>query len=279
MSDQLIPSTGSPFDSIRRVREDGSEYWSARDLMPLLGYDRWENFSASLGRAWHSVRNSEGHSAAQDHFRDTTKMVPLGSGAERAVFDQELTRFACYLVAMNGDPRKSEIAAAQTYFAVKTREAESRPGLDITQIGRRELAMAVLEAEDRADREAAGRAVAEATVLQLAPKAQSWDTLADTGADYSVREAGYILNRDPAISTGQKRLFALLREWQLIDRNDRPYANHASHVTLRPRFRTDVASGDRVPADPQVRVTVAGLSYLHKRLGGVEPLDFSEVAS
>jgi anti-repressor protein len=114
---------------------------------------------------------------------------------------------------------------------------------------------------------------AEAKVLELHPKADSWDTLADTGADYSCREAAYILNRDPAISTGQNRLLALLRSWKLIDRHDKPYANHSAHVALRPQTRI-ASDGDRVQAKPQVRVTVQGLSYLHKRLGGVEPLDF-----
>lgn len=111
---------------------------------------------------------------------------------------------------------------------------------------------------------------AELTVVK--PQAEAWNTLADTGADYSVREAAYILNRDPSISTGQKRLFALLREWRLIGPGNKPYANHAKHVTLRPQTRLN-QNQERVPADPQVRVTVDGLAYLHKRMGGTAPLD------
>lgn len=267
----LTLTGGSPFDSIRRVREDGTEYWLARELQPLLGYDRWENFSASIGRAWHAVSNSEGVGSAENHFRDATKMVPIGSGASRAVYDPELTRFACYLIAMNGDPRKPEIAAAQTYFAVKTRQAElveQRQALPKSYAeALRELAATVEQ-----------RDTAQAKVIELHPKAESWDKLADTGADYSCREASYILNRDPAISTGQNRLLALLRSWRLIDRNDKPYANHSTHVTLRPQTRV-APDGERVQAKPQVRITVAGLSYLHKKLGGVEPLDVREEAS
>lgn len=112
----------------------------------------------------------------------------------------------------------------------------------------------------------------KAQVVELEPRAKSWDTLADTGADYSVREAAYILNRDPAIDTGQKRLFALLREWRLIGPDDRPYSNHAAHITLRPRTRTDRHTQEEVPARPQVRITVAGLNYLHRKLGGTAPL-------
>jgi prophage antirepressor-like protein len=106
------------------------------------------------------------------------------------------------------------------------------------------------------------------------PQAEAWTTLADTGADYSVREAAYILNRDPSINTGQVRLFALLREWRVIGPGNKPYANHAKHVTLRPQTRRS-PMGERIPAAPQVRVTVEGLAYLHKRMGGTEPLDTS----
>jgi DNA-damage-inducible protein D len=117
----------SPFDAIRRVRDDGSEYWSARDLMPLLGYDRYENFAQSINRARFAAINSEGETAASEHFRDARKMVPLGNGAQRDIGDRHLTRHACYLVAMNGDPRKQEIADAQAYFAIATRQAETAP--------------------------------------------------------------------------------------------------------------------------------------------------------
>lgn len=111
---------------------------------------------------------------------------------------------------------------------------------------------------------------AELTIVK--PQAEAWNVLADTGADYSVRDASYILNRDPAINTGQVRLFALLRSWRLIGPGNKPYANHSKHVTLRPQTRRS-PMGERIPAAPQVRVTVEGLAYLHKRMGGTEPLD------
>lgn len=98
------------------------EFWFARDLRTLLGYDRWENFFNAIEKAKTSCAHS-GHDV-KDHFRDITKMVDVGSGAKRELDDIILTRYACYLIAQNGDPRKEEIAFAQSYFAIQTRKQE-----------------------------------------------------------------------------------------------------------------------------------------------------------
>jgi DNA-damage-inducible protein D len=121
MKSDKIAALLAQFESIVH-QEQGIEFWFARELQPLLGYDRWENFSALLERA-HTACAKAGQQVA-DHFRDLTKMVSLGSGAERAVEDVALTRYACYLLAQNGDPRKEAIAFAQSYFAVQTRRQE-----------------------------------------------------------------------------------------------------------------------------------------------------------
>ena len=111
------------FDEIIHVIEDTEvEYWYARDLMPLLGYERWENFERAVKRAMESCKASEIETS--DHFREVTKMVRLGSGSKRKVKDYMLTRYACYLIAQNGDPKKEQIAFAQSYFAVQTRKQE-----------------------------------------------------------------------------------------------------------------------------------------------------------
>jgi DNA-damage-inducible protein D len=111
------------FESIvRTVEKTGMEFWLARDLQEVLGYSRWENFFKVIEKAITASENSG--CEASDHFREVTKMVQIGSGTEREVDDIALTRYACYLIAQNGDAKKTEIAFAQTYFAVQTRKQE-----------------------------------------------------------------------------------------------------------------------------------------------------------
>ncbi|MDR2365159.1 MAG: DNA damage-inducible protein D [Zoogloeaceae bacterium] len=123
MTDDTVPLLKTRFDALsQHIPDENIEFWFARDLMEPLGYSRWENFQAVVERAIDSCK-STGYNET-DHFRGVTKMVRVGSGAERPVDDFMLTRYACYLAAQNGDPRKPPIAFAQSYFAVQTRRQE-----------------------------------------------------------------------------------------------------------------------------------------------------------
>lgn len=123
MDSKFIAKIKAAFDNvIQRDDENHIEFWYARDLMPLLGYERWENFDKVIQRAIDSCYTAG--IPIVNHFREVTKMVRLGSGAQRNVKDYMLTRYACYLIAQNGDPQKKQIAFAQGYFAVQTRKQE-----------------------------------------------------------------------------------------------------------------------------------------------------------
>ncbi len=123
MSDEPLPSLGmKSFEDLKQTNEHGAEFWSARDIQPLLGYDQWRNFEGAIKKAQTSCEQSG--NVCDHHFADASKMVRLGSGSERKVTDYHLSRFGCYLIAQNGDPRKPEIAHAQQYFAIQARRQE-----------------------------------------------------------------------------------------------------------------------------------------------------------
>lgn len=244
----------SPFDAIKRTDTTG-EYWSARDLMAPMGYGRWNEFRPVLDRAMRSAAN-QGHELAE-----LFRVTPEKTGG-RPREDFHLTRFAAYLVAMNGDPRKTEVAAAQAYFATRTREAE----IAEQQF---EVPASFAEALELAARQAREIEANHRVIEALEPAATAWDALATASGDYSVREAAQILDRDPQISTGQNRLFSSLRDMGWVDSTGQPYqaAVDAGRLVRRTTSYTHPHTGEPVLSS-QVRITPKGIADLRGRLAG-----------
>jgi len=155
MPDEKLPQVGSGgFEGLKKVNDYGAEYWCARDLQPLLGYSQWRRFENAIRKAITSCEQSGNEPS--HHFAGAGKMVGIGSEASREVPDYQLSRFACYLIAQNGDPRKPEIANAQKYFAIQTRRQElsDRAAADLERLELRRQTSEEFKALSGAAREA-----------------------------------------------------------------------------------------------------------------------------
>ena len=256
---EIVPNP--PFNAIKRV-DDRGEHWTARDLMPLMAYSRWNEFKSVLDRAMAAAANL-GYDVG-NLFRVNPEKT-----AGRPREDFRLTRRAAYLVAMNGDPRKPEVAAAQAYFAIRTEEAERAEAAPAPrELSRLDLIDLAREAELERIKEAARADAAEQRAAELEPAAEAWNDLADSDGDYSVREAAQILNRSPHISTGQNRLFKTMHDIGWIDSTSQPYQRHVDADRLRRRALTyrHPSTGESMVTS-QVRITAKGIDELRRWFG------------
>lgn len=237
----------NPFETIRQVTPEGREYWSARDLMPLLGYEKWERFADAIARA-----RISGHNAGHDMSRHIATGVFPGGGKNsvgRPAENFHLSRLACYLIAMNGDPRKPEVAAAQTYFAVRTREAETfQPrALSEDEIVHQALAITARRVEALTER-----------VADLEPKAEFYDDLMDADGSYSFKATAN------ALGWGRNVMMRELRRAGVLTGRNLPYQRYAHHFKVIPQTYTNNA-GETV-ATATTYVLPSGLEFLRKKL-------------
>jgi len=267
-----IERRASPFDSIRYLDpEGGEEFWYARELAPLLGYSQWRHFNSAINRARTSM-SEDGRYSVKEHFWVVKRPAEVRVGKATKTSDQggrpsidfRLTRPACYFIAMNGDVKKPQIAAAQQYFVIQTMRMEAIeetaapvPAQMPTHIQALRGWADALEAQERAEKAALE---AQQLVEELRPPAEAWNALAASGSDCSITEAAHILNRAEGVTTGPGRLARWMLEMRLVYRRAGgqtvPYAEHSGHIRLRP-----------TPAGTtEIRITPDGLSWILQRL-------------
>ena len=221
MDKKRVKAIKLQFDAV--VHSDAAsnvEFWYARELMPLLGYERWENFDKAISRAMESCETSG--IEVSDHFREVTKMVPLGSGAHRPVKDYMLTRYACYLIAQNGDPKKEEIAFAQSYFAVQTRKQELIEER-ISLIGRTEARGRLRESEKRLSQNIYERGVDEAGFSRIRSKGDralfGGHTTQDMKAQLGIRDNRPLADFLPTLTIAAKNLATEMTNYNVEEKN------------------------------------------------------------
>jgi phage antirepressor YoqD-like protein len=241
-----------------------------------MGYSQWRDFATVVKKAKESLALVQGNAAAEDHFAETRNMVSIGSKAQRGAQDYHLTRFGAYLTAMAGDDTKEAVAHARVYFAVQTRAAEVAKPASPALPQDYEEALVALLGKVRENKSLT------AQVAELEPSAHAWDTLASGDGSYRVSDAAKILDNDPTINTGPRKLFVTLAEngWTYTQKGDgkpraKQYVIERGWLAEIPQSYEHPHTGVRIIGVPQIRVTIKGLRKLHELMGGSAQLRLS----
>lgn len=235
---------------VRTVLVDGEPWWVALDVCSVL--------DIQSGRAL----------ARLDDDEKGLRSTHTPGGQQMLTYVNEPGLYT--LVLGSRKPQAKAFKRWITHEVIPSIRKTGQYGAPPALPSNRDLALMVIAESDRA-------AQAEAKVKELEPSARSWDVLASTNGDFSLRDAAHVLNRDPNISTGQQRLMKTIRLFGMVDRNGIPYAKHSAHLVERPQTYKHPHTGEETLAKPQIRVTVQGLRYLHRKLGGVAPLRFEQM--
>jgi DNA-damage-inducible protein D len=240
----------SPFDAIRRVRADGSEYWAAREMQPLMGYSQWSKLKTPLTRAMATAKN-QGMDVAANFARSDKVAGQSGPTPE----EYELSRMAAYLLAMNGDPNKPEVAAAQLYFATKTREAEAQTERPVSEL---EMAYRYIAALEREQSLLAEKTHLVDKVAELSPKAEGYDDLLAADGYLDLGAAAKALASATG-GIGRTRFINLLRGMGIVMQDSTlPY----QHLIDRGYFAVRTSNAGH----PYTVVTAKGLRWLQAEL-------------
>lgn len=267
----ITTQNGSPFDTIRQIDQDGNEFWSARDLMPYLGYRKWERLGDAIERT--EIAITSGGNVAGQHIRSRQRedKVKVGFG-ERTVIseDYELTRFGCYILFMNGDPRKPEVAAAQSYFAVQTRKAEVQEQQLALPQNYGEALRALADEYDqhqvtKAERDQAveDRDTAKELAQALATPAAAWDNIANADGLIYVNDAAKMLK------VGPNKLREVLRSRMVLQRapwcKNRPYQTYIDRGLFSEKIEHVPNVYGNIKINTVTFVTPKGMEWLVKK--------------